>query len=202
MKPGPSIALPAAADAELSLSVERAYREVILLDRLGALWALILAKCFLAQWAIDRFVMPISGLRYVWCLTLAMAAVATVLYLRAHRAPLAAFPHQLRVGSAVFAGLLVAQGFLLYAHFALGLLAAPATAGLAAALCGAWSLARAGLRRAWEPAIGALLWWALAATALVGRPADAALWFGLGLLFAQALPGFAGVRRLERATRV
>ena len=84
MAPLPS-SLPASSDTELSLSVERASREVVVVDRLGALWSLILAKCFLAQWAIDKFVMPISGLRYIWSLTLTMAVIATVLYLRAHR---------------------------------------------------------------------------------------------------------------------
>ena len=184
------------------MAVERAYREVVVIDRLGALWSLILAKCFLAQWAIDKFVMPISGLRYIWSLTLAMAVVATLLYLRAHRAQFALFPHQFRVSTAILGGLLVAQGFLLYAHFALGHLSAAVTAGLAASLCGAWSLARASLKRAPEPLVGALLWWGLAATALTGADGDALLWIGLGFLVAQALPGFALARRLERAARV
>ena len=184
------------------MAVERAYREVVVIDRLGALWALILAKCFLAQWAIDKFVMPISGLRYIWSLTLAMAVVATLLYLRAHRAQFALFPHQFRVSTAILGGLLVAQGFLLYAHFALGHLSAAVTAGLAASLFGAWSLARASLKRAPEPLVGALLWWGLAATALTGTNDDALLWVGLGFLVAQALPGFALARRLERAARV
>ena len=201
MAPLPS-SLPAGSDTELSLSVERAYREVVVIDRLGALWALILAKCFLAQWAIDKFVMPISGLRYIWSLTFAMALVATLLYLRAHRAQFALFPHQFRVSTAILGGLLVAQGFLLYAHFALGHLSAAVTAGLAASLFGAWSLARASLKRAPEPLVGALLWWGLAATALTGADGDALLWVGLGFLVAQALPGFALARRLDRAARV
>ena len=198
----PSSSLPAGPATELSLAVERAYHEVVVIDRLGALWALILAKCFLAQWAIDKFVMPISGLRYIWSLTLAMAVVATLLYLRAHRAQFALFPHQFRVSTAILGGLLVAQGFLLYAHFALGHLSAAVTAGLAASLFGAWSLARASLKRAPEPLVGALLWWGLAATALAGADGDALLWVGLGFLVAQALPGFALARRLERAARV
>jgi hypothetical protein len=201
MAPLPS-SLPAGSDTELSLSVERAYREVVVVDRLGALWSLILAKCFLAQWAIDKFVMPISGLRYIWSLTLAMGVVATVLYLRAHRAQFALFPHQFRVSSAILGGLLIAQGFLLYAHFALGHLPAAGAAGLAAAMFGAWSLARASLKRAHEPLVGALLWWGLAATALTGANIDALLWIGLGFLFAQALPCFALARRLERSARV
>jgi hypothetical protein len=200
--PASRTSLPAAADTELSLSVERAYREAVVVDRLGALWALILAKCFLAQWAIDRFVIPIDGLRYVWSLTLAMAFVATVLYLRAHRAALVRFPFQLRVGSAVGLGLGAALACLLYAHLVLGQPSAAVTAGLACALGGAWALTRAALKRAPEPLVGAVLWWGLAATALAGADVDALLWVGLGLLGAQAIPGFALARRLERSARV
>jgi len=68
----PVTSLPPAQDTELSLSVERAYRESLVTDRLGAIWSLILAKCFLAQWAILRFSIPISGPRYIWTLTLIM----------------------------------------------------------------------------------------------------------------------------------
>ncbi|MEY3949616.1 MAG: hypothetical protein RJB43_971, partial [Verrucomicrobiota bacterium] len=36
----PVTSLPPAQDTELSLSVERAYREALVTDRRGALWAL------------------------------------------------------------------------------------------------------------------------------------------------------------------
>ena len=99
-----STSLPASADTELALSVERAYREVIVIDRLGAIWSVILAKCLLAQWAINEFSIPVSGLRYIWLLTLSMAVVATGLYLRAHQSKINFLPNQLRVGTAIFLG--------------------------------------------------------------------------------------------------
>jgi hypothetical protein len=71
-------------------------------------------------------------------------------------------------------------------------------AALAAALLGSWSLARAALRRAWPPLVGALLWWGLAATALRAPSDEALLWLGLGMLGAQALPGFAVAAREAR----
>ena len=80
--PAPLTSLPPEENAELSLSVERAYREGEVLDRLEALWALILAKCFVLQWAIDAYALPVRGLVYVWLLTFAMAGAASVLYLR------------------------------------------------------------------------------------------------------------------------
>ena len=194
----PVTSLPPAQDTELALSVERAYRESLVTDRLGALWSLIMAKCFLAQWAILRFAIPVSGLFYVWTLTLVMAAVASAYYLHAHRVRLYLLPTHFRVNAAVLAGLVVTLGFVAYAYFALGLLSASLAASLAAVLLGSWSLARAALRRAWPPLLGAFLWWGIAATALRSPSDQALLWLGLGLLGAQALPGFAVAARAAR----
>ena len=101
----PVTSLPPAQDTELALSVERAYRESLVTDRLGALWSLILAKCFLAQWAIGAFAIPVSGPLYVWALTLIMGAVASLYYLHAHRVRLHLLPTHFRVNAAVLAGL-------------------------------------------------------------------------------------------------
>jgi hypothetical protein len=194
----PVTSLPPAQDTELSLSVERAYRESLVTDRLGAIWSLILAKCFLAQWAILRFEIPSSGTRYIWTPTLIMGIVASAYYLHAHRVRLYLLPTHFRVNAAVLAGLLVSLGFVGYAFFARGLLSASLAAALAAVLLGSWSLARAALRRAWPPLFGAFLWWGLAATALRSPADQALLWLGLGLLCAQALPGFAVAAQASR----
>jgi hypothetical protein len=194
----PVTSLPPAQDTELSLSVERAYRESLVTDRLGALWSLIMAKCFLAQWAIHRFAIPVSGPLYIWTLTLVMAVVASAYYLHAHRVKLYLLPTHFRVNAAVLAGLVVSLGFVAYAYFALALFPAPLGAALAAVLLGSWSLARAALRRAWPPLFGAFLWWGLAATALRAPADQAMLWLGVGLLGAQALPGFAVAAQAAR----
>ncbi|MFM9000471.1 MAG: hypothetical protein ACKORB_02435 [Opitutia bacterium] len=187
----PTTSLPAGGSAELALSIERAYRESRVLDRLGALWSLILAKCLLAQWAIQTYAIPVSGLAYVWSLSLTMAALASALSLRVNRMPLSMVPATMRVGGAVLLALAVASGFVLYAGTALGAFGPAVASGLCAALAGAWSLFRAAMRRAWEPLGGALLWWGLAGTALRSPDGDAMLWNGLGWLFASALPSFA-----------
>jgi hypothetical protein len=194
--------LPSGPNTELALSVERAYREVVVLDRLSAIWSVILAKCLLAQWAIDEFSIPVSGLRYIWLLTLSMAVIATGLYLRAHQSKINFLPNQLRVGTAILAGMTVSLGFILYAHFALKLFSGITTAALTCALLGAWSLARAALRDAYPPLVGALIWWILAGYALVSKDNYALLWIGIGMLFAQALPSFALARRTEKSLRV
>ena len=193
----PVTSLPPVQETELALSVERAYREALVTDRLGAIWSLILAKCFLAQWAITQYSIPVSGAFYIWTLTLVMGTVASLYYLHAHRVKLYLLPTHFRVNAAVLAGLLVSLGFVAYARFALGAIEAP-VAALGAALLGSWSLARAALRRAWPPLVGALLWWGVAATALRAPADEAMLWLGLGLLGAQALPGFAVAAREAR----
>ena len=183
----PATSLPPGQDTELALSVERAYREALVTDRLGAIWSLILAKCLLAQWAITQYSIPVSGAFYIWTLTLVMGTVASLYYLHAHRVKLYLLPTHFRVNAAVLAGLVVSLGFVAYARFALG-----------AALLGSWSLARAALRRAWPPLVGALLWWGIAATALRAPADEALLWLGLGMLGAQALPGLAVASREAR----
>lgn len=194
----PATSLPPAQETELALSVERAYREALVTDRLGAIWSLILAKCLLAQWAIAEFAIPVSGAIYVWTLTLVMGSVASLFYLHAHRVRLYLLPTHFRINAAVLGGLVVSLGFVAYARFALGAIEAPVAAALGAALLGSWSLARAALRRAWHPLFGALLWWGLAATALRAPADEALLWLGLGMLGAQALPGFAVAAREAR----
>lgn len=190
--------LPPVQETELALSVERAYREALVTDRLGAIWSLILAKCLLAQWAITQYSIPVSGAFYIWTLTLVMGTVASLYYLHAHRVKLYLLPTHFRVNAAVLGGLLVSLGFVAYARFALGAIEAPVAAALGSALLGSWSLARAALRRAWPPLVGALLWWGLAATALRAPANEAMLWLGLGMLGAQALPGFAVAAREAR----
>jgi hypothetical protein len=190
--------LPPVQETELALSVERAYREALVTDRLGAIWSLILAKCFLAQWAITQYSIPVSGAFYIWTLTLVMGTVASLYYLHAHRVKLYLLPTHFRVNAAVLGGLLVSLGFVAYARFALGAIEAPVAAALGAALLGSWSLARAALRRAWPPLVGALLWWGLAAPAPRAPAHEAMLWLGLGMLGAQALPGFAVAAREAR----
>lgn len=128
--------LPPVQETELALSVERAYREALVTDRLGAIWSLILAKCFLAQWAITQYSIPVSGAFYVWTLTLVMGSVASLFYLHAHRVKLYLLPTHFRVNAAVLAGLLVSLGFVAYARFALGAIEAPVAAALGAALLG------------------------------------------------------------------
>ncbi len=198
----PPTSLPSESHTELAMSVERAYREAVVVDRLGALWSVILAKCLLAQWAIDYYAIPISGLRYIWTLTLTMAVVASGLYLQAHRAKLILFPNQFRVGSAVFIGLTINLGFILYAHFALAAVPLNICYAIIAASMGGWSLVRATLRRAPEPLMAALLWWLVAGWMLRVDPTLSLLWLGLGFLFAQALPNFAMVSRTQKALRV
>jgi len=200
--PAPLTSLPPEENAELTLSVERAYREAEVLDRLEALWALILAKCFVLQWAIDAYALPVRGLLYVWTLTFAMAAVASALYLRAHRQRLRLLPWRARVSSALLAGLLAGLGGLAYAHGARGLLPAGVAAGFACVLLGNAALVRATLVGGPEPLIGALLWWVAAWQAARDDDGRALLWVGLGFLVAQALPGFARLARRRREQRV
>lgn len=198
MPPEPEIRLPAAADAELALSLERAHRETQVLDRLAAVWALLLAKCCLLQAAILRWDIPIRGLVYIWALSIALGLLASWHYLRAHRADLTLVPVNRRVGTALLLALLVLMLGAAHATFTLGLASPSALAAMACALGAVHALAQGALRRRPEPVLGALVWWASAWQALRQPPALALACVGVGLLLGQALPGFALVRAASR----
>lgn len=198
MEPGRPVTLPPLADAELSLALERAHRETQVLDRLVAVWALLLAKCCLLQAAILRWEIPIGGVLYVWVLSLALGIVASYHYLRAHRAELALVPANRRVTAGLLVGLALVLLGAAHATFALRLVAPPVLVALACALGAVHALVQGLLRRRAEPCLGALAWWVAAWNAL-RAPTDLSLaWLGLGLFLGQALPGFALARAAAR----
>lgn len=198
MDPRPPLSLPPLADAELSLALERAHRETRVLDRLVAVWALLLAKCCLLQAAVLRWDIPISGVVYIWVLSLALGLVASYHYLRAHRAELALVPANRRVTAGLLLGIVVVLLGATHATFTLGLAGPSALAALTCALGALHALVQGLLRRRVEPCLGAVAWWVAAGYAL-RQPPDAALaCVGLGFLLGQALPGFALARDAER----
>lgn len=189
--------LPPGADAELALSLERAHRETRVLDRLTAVWALLLAKCCLLQAAILYWSIPIRGLAYVWTLSLALGVLATYHYLRAHQLELALIPVNRRLGTMLILGLVITFLGAAHATFALGLIAPSALAALACALGALHAITQGTLRRHAAPFIGSLAWWASAWFALRQPEALALGCVGIGCLVGHALPGFAMVREAE-----
>jgi hypothetical protein len=190
--------LPSPIDAELALSIERAYRETRVLDLLVCVWALLLAKCCLLQAAILYWSIPIRGLIYIWALSLALGVLATFHYLRAHRTELKIIPTNRRTGAALLFGIFVTLAGSAHAVFALELATPSALAALACSLGGIHACVQGTMRRRPEPLLGALVWW-IAAWQCLRQPADFALvGVGLGLMFGQALPAFALVRAANR----
>lgn len=199
METRPSSALPARADAELTLALERAHRETLVLDRLHALWALLLAKCCLLQSVIERWQVPVDGGLVVWASSLSLAAFATVLYLRAHRADLARIPANTRVAAALLLGLAILALGAAHASVGLGLLGPAALGAALLGLAGLHGLVHAALRRRPEPLVGALLAWGAAWSCLhAASLAETLAWCGVGLLLGSSLPAFA----LARAARL
>lgn len=50
-----------------------------------ALWGLLFAKCFLLEFLVRQYAMPINSLIYVWALSILMATVATAVYANLQR---------------------------------------------------------------------------------------------------------------------
>jgi hypothetical protein len=191
-------ALPSPVDAELALSLERAHRETRVLDLLVGVWALLLAKCCLLQAAILYWSIPISGLFYIWALSLSLGVFATFHYLRAYRTELKIIPTNRRTGSALLFGIFLTLTGSAHAVFALELATPSALAALACSLGGIHACVQGAMRRRPEPLLGALIWW-IAAWQCLRQPVDFALvCVGLALIFGQALPAFALVRAANR----
>ena len=50
-----------------------------------ALWGLLFTKCFLLEYLVRHYAVPINSLAYVWTLSVLMATVATVVYTNLHK---------------------------------------------------------------------------------------------------------------------
>jgi len=191
----PVTTLPEAADAELRLSLERAHREIAALDRLVGIWGLLLAKCCLAQAAIERWSLPLDGWIVVWSGSLALAALASLLHLRSHLGSFARVPAAFRVSTVLALALLVVALGAAHASASRGLVGPVALGALVSGLVGAHALVVAAIRHRGEPLLGALAAWAAASAGLgAERPDQALLWTGAAFLGGLALPFLALAR--------
>ncbi len=50
------------------------------LDFIYLLWGLLFTKCFSLEYLVREYEVPINSLYYVWCLSITMATVATIVY--------------------------------------------------------------------------------------------------------------------------
>jgi Mn2+/Fe2+ NRAMP family transporter len=159
------------------------------------LWGLLLTKCFLLEFLVRHYEVPISSLTYVWALSILMATVATAVY--------ADLPNKARAGLYKQAGFAMAtlSGLVAALLVLAGLLAASGQGGIALALAAlvlalkhSWAaLRRAGAKSRWL----ALGWFAAAfAITFLGNPTGFLI-FALSLFSLTVIPGFAAflVRR-------
>ena len=49
------------------------------------LWSLVLTKCFLLEFSVRHYEVPINSLTYVWLLSIGMASVATIVHANSNR---------------------------------------------------------------------------------------------------------------------
>ncbi|MAV39754.1 MAG: hypothetical protein CML12_04160 [Puniceicoccaceae bacterium] len=49
---------------------------------LFAVWALVLSKCFILEYYIEAFDLPINSIFYIWALSLSVVSILTFLYLQ------------------------------------------------------------------------------------------------------------------------
>lgn len=56
------------------------------LELIFLLWSLLFTKCFSLEYLVRVYEVPINSLYYVWCLSVTMATVATVVYAQLEKA--------------------------------------------------------------------------------------------------------------------
>jgi hypothetical protein len=158
------------------------------LKLITTLWGLLLTKCFLLEFLVRHYEVPIHSLTYIWTLSILMAGVATAVYVNVSSESRAGFVPPAGFGLTVLSGLLVT----LLSLWAL--LAPSGQGGLALALAAlvlslkhGWRVRQGGGADSRWLALG----WLAAALGLAyfGTPVGFLL-FALGLLCLMVVPGF------------
>lgn len=67
------------------------------------LWSALFIKCFSLEYLVIRYTIPINSTIYVWCLSLMMAGIASVTYLRLKINKPVKMPHHLSLHQCIWA---------------------------------------------------------------------------------------------------
>ncbi len=153
------------------------------------LWALLIAKCFIFEYLVRIYQVPINSALYIWTLSISMATVASVVYLRLTQ-------HE-RQRVSPSSGTAVAWWFCLavillslFAAFVLRVIAPANLPAIFAATIGFGHAAQSILRKDKFSRFGMLGWW-LGAAILTGLPSPLPLLgFAFCLIALTAVPCF------------
>lgn len=152
------------------------------------LWGLLFTKCFILEYLVRHYGVPVDSRLYVWALSIVMATVATAVYAELHKNARAQLLNKAGFAIACLLGLIA--GLFVLA----GLTAPDGQAGAALALA-AFALA---VKHAWlsRPGTGAGIPWkalgwlaAAIASAYLGAPSGF-LVFALAIVGLTVVPGF------------
>ncbi len=158
------------------------------------LWGLLFMKCFILEYLVHYYTVPINSVIYVWSLSIFMATAATIVYLglQAKEFPSAlAFPPSTSIWCACLIGvlLIVAAGFIIES---LPLLQIPALIGLVLGL----GYCAQGLLDKHLPSIFSGFGWWLGAVILFWlNSLNILLLFALFILLFSVLPPLIGMLR-------
>lgn len=145
------------------------------------LWGLLFAKCFIVEYYVQAYDVPVNSWLYVWGLSIAMATVATIAFWRMRTAEQLPprVPRSLLVGWGIC---LAAAALLFLMAWLTPVLRLDGLPLLFSVLLGggySWQFLHTKARLDGFPAVG---WWLMAGWQLALEPGDALLAFGLGLV--------------------
>lgn len=152
-------------------------------------WGLIFAKCFVLEYAVQLYSVPINSVVYVWTLSLSMAAVVTAFHLRARRFnPLDLHATAPRLNQRVWLGACITGLILAVSSVTFEIFSPFYLPGIFAVILGLGFFLHSALSQKRVFAIAAVGWWAVAIPLLATADRVNLLWFGLAIIVLQVAP--------------
>jgi hypothetical protein len=174
--------------AELEAALEKSRQVPGFRTLLLFFWGLIVAKCLLAEWAVERYHSPINTFWFVWVPSFLISGVITIGYAYWLFRELPRMPLSGRLVSATWVGCATGFGVLALAAVSDDVFSVYLLPALAAVLLGVGCFIHSVLDRRRIFKILAIGWWLSALWLFANPDVNALGWMSLSLVLLQVLP--------------
>ncbi|MCH2156062.1 MAG: hypothetical protein MK080_08665 [Opitutales bacterium] len=156
---------------------------------LTVFWGMVFAKCFVLEYAVQLYAVPINSVIYVWTLSLTMATVVTFIHIRARNFnPLSLQATTPRLIKRVWIAVFISALIFAVASKTFGIFPSLLLPGLFSVMLGIGFFIQSSMIHKRIFAIAAIGWWAVAIPLLAGPYRVNLFWFGIAILALQVVP--------------
>jgi hypothetical protein len=173
--------------SQVKLALEREQRVVRFRGLVYIFWGLIVAKCFLAEWAVQVYRMPFSSL-YVWMPTMIFAAVCTWVYAGAALKETPTRPLTGKYVSAIWGGCLMACVLLTTLAIGAANISLTILPAMFAVVIGVGYFIHSVIDHRFLFKLTAYGWWAACVALSLQTSVNNFAWFALAILLLQTAP--------------